>query len=160
MRTTRILRRVLETWGDLLSLKLQWKTISVVDVKKYNNKRKKYLGCTLFRYSGPFLKLTGDELRQMDQRTRKLMIMPKALHLRDDVDRLYVPRKERGIGLASIKDSIDTFIQRLEDYIETHERGLITAIRNNTDYMVDNRMTKIRKQKWKENNSMGVLNDE
>ena len=28
LRTTRILRRVLETWGDLLSLKLQWKTIS------------------------------------------------------------------------------------------------------------------------------------
>ena len=27
-RTARILRRVLETWGDLLSLKLQWKTIS------------------------------------------------------------------------------------------------------------------------------------
>ena len=28
LRTTRILRRVLETWGDLLSLKVQWKTIS------------------------------------------------------------------------------------------------------------------------------------
>ena len=27
LRTTRILRRVLETWGDLLSLTLQWKTI-------------------------------------------------------------------------------------------------------------------------------------
>ena len=27
LRTTRILRRVLETWGDLLSLKLQWKII-------------------------------------------------------------------------------------------------------------------------------------
>ena len=27
LRTTRILRRVLETWGDLLSLRLQWKTI-------------------------------------------------------------------------------------------------------------------------------------
>ena len=26
-RTTRIPRRVLETWGDLLSLKLQWKII-------------------------------------------------------------------------------------------------------------------------------------
>ena len=26
--TARILRRVLEIWGDLLSLKLQWKTIS------------------------------------------------------------------------------------------------------------------------------------
>ena len=28
LRTARILRRVLETWRDLLSLKLQWKTIS------------------------------------------------------------------------------------------------------------------------------------
>ena len=28
LRTARILRRVLENWGDLLSLKLQWKTIS------------------------------------------------------------------------------------------------------------------------------------
>ena len=28
LKTVRILRRVLETWGDLLSLKLQWKTIS------------------------------------------------------------------------------------------------------------------------------------
>ena len=27
LRTARILRRVLETWGDLLSLRLQWKTI-------------------------------------------------------------------------------------------------------------------------------------
>ena len=28
LRTARIMRRVLETWGDLLSLKLQWKTLS------------------------------------------------------------------------------------------------------------------------------------
>ena len=28
LKTVRILRRVLETWGDLLSLNLQWKTIS------------------------------------------------------------------------------------------------------------------------------------
>ena len=28
LRSTRILRRVLETWGDLVSLQLQWKTIS------------------------------------------------------------------------------------------------------------------------------------
>ena len=41
----------------------------------------------LVRYSGPFIKRTSDELRQMDQRTRKLMTMHKALHPRDDVDR-------------------------------------------------------------------------
>ena len=28
LRTARILRKVLETWGDLLSLRLQWKTLS------------------------------------------------------------------------------------------------------------------------------------
>ncbi len=45
-----------------------------------------------------------DELRQMDQRTRKLMTMHKALHPRDGVDRLYVLRKQGGRGLASIED--------------------------------------------------------
>ena len=76
------------------------------------------------------------------------MTMLKALHPRDDVDRLYVPRKEGGRGLASIVDSVDTSLQRLEDYIEKHERGLITDIRNNTDNTIDNRMKKTRKQKW------------
>ena len=65
---------------------------------------------SLVRYSGPFLKWTRDELRQMDQRTRKLITMHKAIHPRDDVDRLYVPRKEGGRGLASIEDSVDTSI--------------------------------------------------
>ena len=48
----------------------------------------------LVRYSGPFLKWTRDELKQMDRRTRKIMTMHKALHPRDYVDRLYVSRKE------------------------------------------------------------------
>ena len=52
----------------------------------------------------------------MDQRTRKLMTMYKALHPKDDVDRLYVPRKEGGRGITSIEDNIDALIQRLEDY--------------------------------------------
>ena len=46
------------------------------------------------------------------------MTMHKALHPRDDVDRLYVSRKEGRRGLASIKDNVDASIQRLEDYIE------------------------------------------
>ena len=52
-----------------------------------------------------------------------------------------------GRGLASIEDSVDTSIPRLEDYIEKHERGLITATRTNTDNTIDNRMTKTKKQK-------------
>ena len=67
------------------------------------------------------------------------MTMHKALYPRDDVDRLYVPRKKGGRGTTGIEDSFDTSIQ---------ERGLITTIRNNTDKTIDNRMTKSRKQKW------------
>ena len=36
LRTARILRRVLETWGDLLSLRLQWKSSANADVKNSN----------------------------------------------------------------------------------------------------------------------------
>ena len=76
----------------------------------------------LVRYSGPFLKWTRDELKQMDQRTRKLMTMHKALHPTDDVDTLYVSRKEAGRGLASIEDSVDASIKRLKDYPKTQRR--------------------------------------
>ena len=37
LKTARILRRVMETWGDLLSLNLQWKTISLCWCKKNSN---------------------------------------------------------------------------------------------------------------------------
>ena len=97
----------------------------------------------LIRYSGPFLKWIREELNQMDQRTKKkqqkLMTIHKALHLRDNIDRLYVSGKEGGRGLASIEDSVDALIQWLEDYIEKHEGRLITAIRNETDNMMDNK---------------------
>ena len=74
--------------------------------------------------------------------------MHKALHLRDDVERLYVSRKEGGRGLASIEDSVDASIQRLEDYIQKHERRLITATRNDTENTMNNSMTITGKQKW------------
>ena len=75
------------------------------------------------------------------------MTIHKVLHPRDNDDRLYVSRKEGGRELASIEDTVDTSIQRLEDYIEKHERGLTTAIRNDTDNTIDERVTTIRKEK-------------
>ena len=96
------------------------------------------------------MKWTREELKQLDQRTKKLMIMQKALHPRDDVGRLNVSRKEGRSGLTSTEDSVDALIQRHEDYIEKHEGGLITAIRNDIDNTIDNRMTITRKQKWEE----------
>ena len=62
----------------------------------------------------------------MDQRTRKLITLHKALHPRDDTERLYVPKRERRRGLAGFEDSEDTSIQRLEGYIEKRGGILIT----------------------------------
>ena len=86
------------------------------------------------------------------------MTIHKALYSRDDVERLCVSRKEEGRGLASIEGSIDTSIQWLEDYIEKHEEGLSTAIRNDTDNTVAKKMT-ITRENGKKNNYIGILND-
>ena len=77
----------------------------------------------LVRYLRLFLMWTRDELKQMVQRTRKLMALHKSLNPRDHVDRLYVPRKEGGRGLAKIEDSVDASIQRLEDIIGKTKKG-------------------------------------
>ena len=111
----------------------------------------------LIRYSRPFLKWTREELKQMDQRTRKLITMHKALHPRDDADRLYISRKEGGRGLTCIEDSIDASIQWLEGYIEKHRGGLITSTRNDTYNSMANRMTITRKQKWEEKQLYGCF---
>ena len=127
------------------------RTRKLLEIKLFRRKLIKGINTwavPLVRYLGPFLKWTRGELKQMDQRARKLMTMHKALHPRDNVDRLYVTRKEGGRGLASIEDSVDASIQRLEDYIEKHEWGLITAIRKDNDNTIDDRRTITRKQKW------------
>ena len=76
-----------------------------------------------------------------------------ALHPKDDVDKPYVSRKLGGRGLVTIDDSVDASIQRLEDYIEKY--GLITAIRNDTDNTMTNRMTITSKQKMEEKQLFG-----
>ena len=113
----------------------------------------------LVSYSGPFLKWTRDELKQMDQRTRKLMTMHKALHPRDDVDRRFKERERKRTEEDSIEDNVDASIQQLKDYIQKHEGGLITATRNETENTMNKTMTITRKQKWEGNNFMGALND-
>ena len=50
------------------------------------------------------------------------MMMHKTLHPKDDIDRLYVSRKERRRGLVSIEGSVDTSIRRIEDNIKKEIR--------------------------------------
>ena len=61
---------------------------------------------SLVRYTAGIVKWRKDEMEAMDRRTRKLMTTYNRLHLRADVDRLYVPRKEEARGLANIQDTV------------------------------------------------------
>ena len=107
---------------------------------------------SLVRYSGPFIEWTKEELRQLDQKTRKLMTMHNALHPKDDVDRLYVKRKDGGRGLSSIEDCVNDAKKELEKYIMQNTERIIMATRTEKINKTENRETwnKTRKEKWEE----------
>ena len=69
----------------------------------------------------------------MDPRKRKLITMHKTLHLGDDVNRLYVSRKEGVRALANVEDSVDASIQGLEEYTKKSKEKFIIAAKNSTD---------------------------
>ena len=75
------------------------------------------------------------------------MTIHKALNPRDDVNRLYVSRKEGGTGIVCIDVSVGASIQQLEDCIEKRGERLITAARNNADDTRIIRTAITRKQK-------------
>ena len=58
----------------------------------------------------------------MNQRTRKLMTMQKAVYPRDDGDRLYVPRKEGGKIFTSIQESVDASIKDEKTTLKKSEK--------------------------------------
>ena len=79
------------------------------------------------------------------------MTIHKALHPRDDDDRLYVSRKEGGRRFYRI-ENIGASIRRREEYKEKCRERLITATRNNSDIRSSNRMTITRKNGKKQLN--------
>ena len=61
------------------------------------------------------------------------MTLPKALHPRDDIDRLHVSRKEGERLLVSIEESFDESMRILEDHLKMNKYRLIKATRNSID---------------------------
>ena len=93
----------------------------------------------------------------MDRRTKKLLTMRYGLHPRSNVDRMYIPRKERGRGLVCVEDTVSLAKIGLERYVkESKERLIIAARCDNEDMEIDtgnefkSRTRRERKTKWKE----------
>ena len=84
---------------------------------------------SLLRYSVAFVSWRKSELDAIDRKTRKLFTIYGTLHPKSDLDKLYIPRKEGGIGLISIKDCVELAIRGLEVYVHGCEERLIDAAR-------------------------------
>ena len=94
----------------------------------------------LVTYSGPFLKGAREELKRFHERTRKLMTTDKALHPRDDVDRLYVKKRKK-----------ETTYKAWRKTYYSHK--------NNTDNTKTSKSEINRKLKWEEKQHYRRLND-
>ena len=55
-------------------------------------------------------------MNQRGAQTRKLITMHNALHPKDDIDKLYGSRKEKGRGLAGIVNCVDATFRGHEEY--------------------------------------------
>ena len=106
---------------DLVSSRVWWE--AATNTKRY------FLKTRMLSYHkilGTILEVDQRRKKQMDQRRWKLMTIHKALHSRDNVDRLYLSRKEGGRMAANIQDRINASIKRFKDYIEQRGGRLIT----------------------------------
>ena len=87
-----------------------------------------------------------EELRELDQMTRKQMNIYKSLHPRSDIDRLYVPRKKGGRGLQSLEDLVMIEETSLAEYVNNIQEPTLQKLESER-LVKDSVSTKIRRRK-------------
>ena len=104
---------------------------------------------SLFRYSAVFIDCTKKEISEMDSRAHKLLTQYKALHPKDNVQRLYIKRIEGASGLVNIEECVeDAKIGHLPYAHNTQERLISAAWRLSAKQEVTDppKITKQRRQ--------------
>ena len=66
----------------------------------------------------------------MDRKTRKRMTIYGMLHLRADMDRLYLPRRCGSRGLIGVENRVRAGDIGLSNYVQKSEEPLLKAVRN------------------------------
>ena len=79
-------------------------------------------------YSAGLMKWKKDELRTTDRKTRKIMTMHRELYPQAEVDRLYIPRKNGGRGMISVKNCVEMETESLMKYAEDSNEILLKAV--------------------------------
>ena len=92
-----------------------------------------------------------EELRELDQMTRKQMNIYKSLHPRSDIDRLYVPRKKGGRGLRSLEDLVLIEKTSLAEYVNNSQEPSTTQKKEETEKVREDKLRrKTLHGKWPE----------
>ena len=78
-------------------------------------------------YSFGIINWLESDLKACDVQIRKLMNMYKALEIKSDVDRIYVPRKQGGRGLLSVWDTFKSSVCRIALVLRSSNNELLTA---------------------------------
>jgi len=97
------------------------------------------LAVPVLRYSFGIVNWHYEELKKLDQKTRKLLTIHGQHHPKADVDHLYVPRKQGGSGLMPLEAAHADEITKLVEYVDRKEDPLIKIVRtyqHNTDSAV------------------------
>ena len=72
-------------------------------------------------------------MQAIDKKTRKLFTIYGGLHPNSDVDRLYLPRNDRGRDLIAIEDCVELAIKGLGVYVHGGEERLLVAPREDRE---------------------------
>ena len=70
-----------------------------------------------------------EELRELDQMTRKQMNIFKSIYPRSDIDRFYVPRKKGGGGLRSLEDLVLIEKTSLAEYANNSQEPTLQKLK-------------------------------
>ena len=123
------------------------------------------MGSIIIKILSAFCEWTRSELIETDRMKRKIMTMNRALHPRDSVCRLFLPRKEGGRGLIGVEVCIDLAVLSLRKYVGQNEDRLIVAARGNDmaerDDEKEFKKRKVKKGKWngEKSHSMNYIYD-
>ena len=79
----------------------------------------------VLRYSFGIINWRTEEIKKIDRKTRKMMIMYKMHHPKADIDRLYVKRKEGGRGLVQIEVAYEVEIINIAEYLNTNDKIIL-----------------------------------
>ena len=83
---------------------------------------------SVVRYSAGVLDWKEKELKALDVKTRKILTMNGAFHMRSSVDRLYLKRQVGGRGLISVEECVRKEELGLRDYFKASGEWMLKVV--------------------------------